>query len=503
MRRAASTPPAAAADPGSARALAHLSPGGLGLVTSRAFRFPPHVELIDREVTEAVARADARLREGTWSGPEILLVEVPPRHGKSTEISEHTPAWFLGRYPDRRVALCSYQGEFAATWGLKARALLEEYGHRLYGVKVDPNSRSSKRWGIQGRKGGMVTTGVGGPLTGQGAHLLIVDDPVKNAEEAMSDTIREKHKEWWRSTARTRVEPGGVVVVLMTRWHDDDLGGFLLKESKAGGDPVREIRLPAIAEEGDPLGRKPGEALWPERFSREALDKLKKALGAYWFAAMFQGTPTPDEGGIFNRKDFRYFRVEGDQVVLETKSGEKRWGIQWCRKFQTVDWATSEKETADYTVVTECWVTPENELLIRNVTRDRIPGPDQPAFYKNHNQGLPTKVEGTGAYGSHIVKSLLHEGLPIEPVYPDSDKVTRAAAAGALYRGERVFHLQGAEWLGDFEVELLAFPAGEHDDQVDTISYAARALPDLATTTLPKTDKRTRQHTAGLRTKQL
>jgi predicted phage terminase large subunit-like protein len=254
----------------------------------------------------------------------------------------------------------------------------------------------------------------------------------------------------------------------------------MLKEAEDGGDPVREIRLPALAEKDDPLGREVGEALWSERYSREYLEHTRKVLGAYWFSAMYQGKPVPDEGGIFNRRDFRFFDVDepGGVVTLRQKNGDElAVGLDWLRKFQVVDLAASEKQTADYTVMAEIWVTPENDMLIRDVVRDRIAVPDQPEFFRAHHKGGPVAFESIG-YQAGMIQTMLRRGFPARPVYPDKDKVTRAGAAGAMYRAGKVYHLAGAEWLGDFEAELLAFPAGEHDDQVDAIAYAAR---DVAT----------------------
>ncbi|HEY0391050.1 MAG TPA: phage terminase large subunit [Solirubrobacterales bacterium] len=473
--------------------LARASPAGLAIAVDerladqgavRRYAFPPHIRLIDREIMEAVARAHERQRRAAAGKevddrPEILLIELGPRHGKSTEVSEYTPAWFIGTFPERHVILCSYEADFASSWGLKARSLLEEHGPDLYGVKLDASSRAAKRWGLEGHRGGMVTAGVGGPITGKGAHLLIIDDPIKNAEQAMSEVIREKHWEWWLSTARTRLEPGAVVIVLLTRWHQDDIAGRMLAASDDGGDPVREIRLPALALDDDPLGREPGEALWPERYSADWLEHTRKVLGPYWFTAMYQGSPTPDEGGIFARKYFHYFTIDGDLVTLHRPGGEvESFGLDYCRKVQYVDLAASEKQTADYTVMTEVWVTPKRDLLVRNVIRDRIAGPEQPEFFEDHHAGGAVKVESIG-YQSTLIQEMLRRGFPAEPVFPDKDKVTRASAAGALYRGGKVYHLRGAEWLGDLEAEMLAFPAGEHDDQVDTIAYAARDLPNV------------------------
>ncbi len=222
--------------------LARAGPAALGLLADSRFALPPHLELIDEQVVEAVWRAGKRAR------PEILLISAPPRHGKSTLVSEYLPAWFLGTFPERRVILTSYEADFAASWGAKTRGLLEAHGRSLYGIRVDERSRSAARWDLARKQGGVITPGVGGPITGRGAHLLVIDDPIKNAEQSQSPTIRAKQWDWWLSTARTRLEPGAVVVVVMTRWHQGDLGGKLLQASQEGGDPVREIRFPALAE---------------------------------------------------------------------------------------------------------------------------------------------------------------------------------------------------------------------------------------------------------------
>lgn len=479
--------------------LAQVSPAGLALTTDRAFQLSPHLELIDAELVEAIARTQQERRDR----PEILLVAVPPRHGKSTLISHYAPAWFLGIFPERRVMLASYEADFAASWGMRARDVLAEHGQALYGVKLSPASKAAKRWDLKGRKGGMVSAGVGGAITGKGAHLLIIDDPLKNAEQAMSETIRSKQWDWWLATTRSRLEPGAVVVVLMTRWHEADLGGRLLQAAADGGDPVREICLPALAGEGDRLGRGPGEALWPQRYPRAYLEHTREVLGAYWFSAMYQGSPTPEAGGIFRRGDFRYFELgeDGEHALLRQPDGSKRAvGLDWCTKVTYVDLAVSEKETADYTVATQFLVTNERDLLVAEVYRDRIPGPDQAEFLANHYIGT-LKVEQIG-YQASLIQALRRRGLPVSPVHPDKDKVTRAAAAGALYRGGKIYHRAGAAWLADFERELLAFPAGQHDDQVDTVSYAARDLPNLGPRAL-RPQGRGRTIMGGLMTREL
>jgi len=167
------------------------------------------------------------------TGARVLLIEAPPRHGKSEFISKYFPAWYLGMYPENRVMLTSYEANFARSWGRKARNVLDEFGKDWFNVTVSTEQKSAVDWETN-HGGGMVTAGVGGALTGRGANLLIIDDPIKNAEEAISETIRDKQWDWWQSTASTRLEPGGIVVVMATRWHKDDLIGKLLPAAESG-----------------------------------------------------------------------------------------------------------------------------------------------------------------------------------------------------------------------------------------------------------------------------
>ena len=199
---------------------------------------------------------------------KILIIEAPPRHGKSELISRYLPAWFLGCWPEKKIILATYGAGFSATWGRKAKYTVQEFGH-LFGVKINPDKESAADWETT-EGGGMVSVGVGGPLMGRGADLMIVDDPLKSAEEAISENTRQAQWDWWQSTASTRLEPGGVVIVIMQRWHRNDLAGRLIDESGHGGIPVRRLTLRAIAEHDDQIGREIGEPLWPTRYNKEA-----------------------------------------------------------------------------------------------------------------------------------------------------------------------------------------------------------------------------------------
>lgn len=411
--------------------------------------------------------------EGVLNGSiKHLMVFMPPRHGKSEYISKYFPAFFLGTHPDKRVILSSYEADFAAGWGYKVRNILQEYGPKLFGVQISGQSAARDRWELQGHQGGMMTAGVGGAITGKGADLLIIDDPVKNAEEAQSKTYREKTYDWYRSTAYTRLEPGGAVIIIQTRWHEDDLSGRLLKEEP---EKWTVISLPAIAEEGDALGREPGTALFPSRYDVEALQEIKRTLGPYWFNALYQQRPQEDTGSIFKRQFFKYATLTGDLLDL---GGEKKFILPMCRIFQTCDPAASTKTTADYFVLGTWAQTPNNDLVLLDILRTRLEGPDQVNLFKQqYARWKPAfqAVESAGV-GKTLYQMLVREGLPIKELKADTDKLTRALPAAARMEAGTIYFIQGASWLHEFEEELLSFPNGAHDDQVDVLSYACKII---------------------------
>ena len=403
--------------------------------------------------------------------------------------------------------LTSYEADFAASWGRKARLVLEQHGEPLFGVRIAARSAAASAWDIEGHSGGMVTAGVGGPLTGKGAHLLIIDDPVKNHEQAHSELLREKAWDWWRSTARTRLQRPGAVVLVMTRWHEDDLAGRLLRD---GSDDWTLLELPALADPDDALERAPGQALCPGLGFDEAwLHDTRAELGSYWFSALYQQHPRPPEGMLFKRRDFRYWRDQPDDelYLLERDDGSPHpVGKDWCTHFQTVDVAASEKHSADYTVITSWAVTPDHDLLLLDRERQRFEALDVGGLIeRNYRRQARTPsfigIEEFG-YGLTVVQELGRKGLPIRRLRPDRDKVSRALVAVARYEEHRVHHPRGAAWLDEWEAELLAFPNAAHDDQVDTAAYAARQLDSIP---IPHRRQRpTRQITfAGLKHKQL
>lgn len=399
---------------------------------------------------------------------------MPPRHGKSELISRYFPAWYLGNFPDRRVMLTSYEAQFASGWGRRAREVLEEYGPGVFGVDVRADSSAANRWDLVGHEGGMITAGVGGPITGRGADLLIIDDPIKNREEALSSVYRERHWEWWRSTARTRLQPGGAVVLVMTRWHEDDLAGRLLAEP---GDRWREIRLPALAWGPDELGREEGEALWPSQYDAADLAEIAEESGSYWWEAMYQQRPSPSEGGILERGWWRRYPAYGWPQLQHVA--------------QSWDMAFKDTKGTSY-VVGQVWGTDLAARYLLCQVRARL------SFTKTLGavEALTGWV-GEQGFGSHrilveekangaaVIDSLRRKIGGLIPVMPDGSKEARAHAVSPLIESGNVHIPEGLipapagfepTPTDVFVEEAAAFPNGANDDQVDAMTQALSRL---------------------------
>lgn len=431
-----------------------------------------HLQLLNDRLMDLVEGRSSR-----------LIVTMPPRHGKSLLCSLYFPAWFLNKYPDRRVILCSYGDDFASEWGRKVRDLIKGHQEEL-AITVNEASKAADRWDVQGHKGGMKTAGVGGQITGRGAHLMIIDDPVKDAAEAHSATIREQKWDWWRTTAHTRLEPGAVVVVIQTRWHEDDLTGRILKDHP---EDWEVINLPALAEENDPLGRQPGEALCPERYDENALGAIRTAVGNQAWSALYQQKPQPESGGFFKRPDFRYWRrneqSEGFTYLLDDPAqGTTLIPQQECWRFITMDLALTTRTTSDYTVAAVWDVAGYLDpapLILRHVHRERIEGAEHEQLVRNLWKTWQPSFIGIeeALHGSLVLAQARRDGIIVRPLkHRTKDKAFRAKDAALLCENHRVYFPKKATWLADWEHELLMFPSGTYDDQVDVLSYAAHEL---------------------------
>jgi predicted phage terminase large subunit-like protein len=483
---------------------------------------------VHRDICRRLERFSRDVAEG--KSPRLMLL-MPPRHGKSELVSRNFPAWHLGQHPDHEFIACSYNLSLAMDFSRKVKQII---GDPLYSpvfdTALDPNNQSTESWGVAGQRGGYVAAGIGGPITGKGAHCLVIDDPIKNAEEADSADTREKIWEWYLSTAYSRLAPGGGVLIIQTWWHDDDLSGRLQTMMKNGHDDqyvdqFEVIKYPAIAEADEWLNqttdlieyvhhdqdlslsynekgeatavsesrlkahvraldqevdttsmtllRVKGEALHTERYDLDKLLRIKAQNGGgRWWSALYQQNPVPADGAYFLKSQFQRSQPPS---------------LQKSYVYMAWDFAISEKKQSDYTVGT-VGLQDENDVL--HVV-DQVRFKSGNAFFivesilnlamKWHNATLMLGFEDGQIW--RAIEALLKKRMRERKFYPAivvlkpiTDKMARARPLqGRMQQGMVSFNTN-AEWFDPLRAEMLRFPAGAHDDQVDSLAWMAQMV---------------------------
>lgn len=425
---------------------------------SPTFGFYRHVDVL---VDRLQAVADGQVKR--------LMIFLPPRHTKSLLASRLFPAYFLRRHPDQWVGLASYGAELAEGFSREARAYFQAHGGTL-----DPASRATNRWNTTAG-GGMWAVGVGGSATGRGYSLGIVDDPVKDAQEADSPTYRQRARDWWDSVFSTRAEPDAAQVVIQTRWHLDDLSGFLLETESTTERPEawHVVDLPAIAGEQalalppsctvEPDWRQPGEPLCPERFPLDRLETIRASTASRWWQALYQQRPTLAGGAIFVREWLRYY--DPAQVL---QGG-------WTRLLASIDCTFKEAASSDFVALTIWGQRPEGLYLLDVIHR------------RMGFTGTVTAIQGAwdrwhfaellvedAANGPAVIDTLKRTaaGYSIRAVRPLGGKAARANAAAPQFEQGRIWLPHAAPWLQTYVDQLLAFPSAAHDDLVDSTTQA-------------------------------
>ena len=441
---------------------------------------------------------------GGQEGIGRLMVFMPPRHGKSELVSVRFPAWFLGRNPDRRVILTSCTADLATGFSRQVRNIIRDNAYQcVFGQRsglprerqiiISDDSRAANAWDLAGHRGGLVAAGVGGSIVGRGAHLAIIDDPIKNRLEAESASVRDAIDEWYRSTLYTRLEEGAAVVLMHQRWHADDLAGRLLRRmiEERGADLWTVLSLPAIAEEwagwveidetvraaragwwkaADPLNRQPGEALWPERFPVATLERIRANVGGYEWDALYQQRPQRVEGALIRAYEIT---IIGSNEVPSGMRETRYW-----------DLAVSGRRGADYICGARVGRDANGRLYILDIAR--FPGPwvdARPKMIRTMLADPARVVQGIevagqqGGYYQELVRDPTLQGRSIEPINPRSmgNKVVRANIWASRI-SDGLVHMVRAPWNDDFIREAIAFPRGAHDDQVDAVSGAVHML---------------------------
>jgi predicted phage terminase large subunit-like protein len=391
-----------------------------------------------------------------------LAIITPPRHGKTTLGNVIAPVFALGRNPTETVITVSYGSELSETFGRRVRNILSDPAfHEVFpGCQLSPDSAAVYRFTtIAG--GEYNATGRGGPITGKGASLLILDDLIKDSSEANSDTVCRGIIEWLQHVAFTRLTPNGRVLAIATRWSERDPMGWILQQQ---GWTV--LHLPAFAESAaDPLGREIGEALWPSHYPVEALEAIRADVGGRVFQTLYQGNVSASQGTIFKRDWFRHYQQPPES---------------FSRIIQSWDTAFKAGATNDYSVCATFGET-QNGFYLLALYRAKVEFPElkrQVAQQADFWRPSEILVEDKASGQSLIQELKLATSYPVIPVKIDRDKETRASAVTGYFEAGRILFPEGAVWLADLEDELASFPGGLHDDCVDAISQALNRLRD-------------------------
>lgn len=427
--------------------LEYLSLLYLGRILEPHWQSPPHVRYLTKATREAILAGGAR-----------LVVNLPPRHGKSLLICRLLPAWYALHRPRAQIVIATHTLNLAREHGIVIREYLRHLEARLKLPLLDKDLQSSER--IRTAQGGYIyCVGVGGALVGRGADLAIVDDPYPNLAAAYSKKERENVEKWFEGTLYTRLQGGRNCIVVQQRWHRRDLAGTLLAKGWHG------VVLPAEAREGDPLGRPVGQPLWAEKFPSEVLANIRQQIGGTLYQAMYQQSPEADEGNLFKAHHFQWrYDAPPEPHALRLLS---------------IDTATSEKEHADYTAIL-AWAYDGRQVSLLDILRLRV---EYPAL-------VGALAQLTAQYQPHYVliedsnngRALL-QSLKREPkdytllgVAPTGSKYLRALTCVKWFENAQVLLPPTHALLSEYIGELMDFPTGAHDDFVDATSLALNWL---------------------------
>jgi predicted phage terminase large subunit-like protein len=410
----------------------------------------PHQLLVDKYLNR-VTRGECKR----------LMIFMPPRHTKTEKVTVRYPAWRLEKNPELRIILGAYNQDVANRFSRKMRRVVETR------MNLARDLKSVKEWEVP-QGGGLRAAGVKGSVTSYGADLLVIDDPVKSRAEAESKVYRKRCIDWYTDDLYSRLEPNAAIILTMTRWHPEDLAGWLLKEADNGGEQWEVLSLPALAEANDPLGREVGEPLCPARYDEEALLRIKSVRSAQSWASLYQQQPIATEGAVF---DVDWF------TRIESRAPE---GLRWARYW---DLAVSTKTSADYTCSAAVALAKDGTLYIRDMIRGRWEWPDARRKIIEIMKREPRTRHGVeeALHGMAAVQELRRErsivNVPFRGVRVTKDKLSRALSWSERAEEGKVVLIEGP-WIKTFLDEAAVF-TGEgdtHDDQIDSVSGGVEML---------------------------
>lgn len=462
------------------------------LIAFTKFTMPHPSDLEDTDISRYIPATHHKLiaekLEAVERGDILrLIITIPPRHGKTELTSDRFTSWFLGRDPYREVMLATYNQTFAEDRGRKIRDIMQtpEYAQVFPDAVLKKDSKASDRLGLTA--GGLAFfLGVGGSATGRGADLFTIDDPFKNREDAESAVNRDAVWSWFTSSAFTRLLPGGRMIIILTRWHEDDIVGRIQNPDYVDPEEAATweiFTLPAIANDNDELGRVKGEALWPERYPVKTLESIRRTIGPRDWSALYQQSPTPDDGQYFLREMFKPYQP--DELPEE------------LNKYGASDHALGTKQQNDASVLGCVGTDKDNNIWITpDVAWGRLP-PEQAveAFLDQLKRHKPIFWWAEKGHISQSIGPFLRERMREEEIYgaieektPTKDKLTRARGimARAALRPIRVPAFM--PWWPDALEQLLKFPNGKHDDFVDWLAWIGIGLDGISSATVHRID---------------
>lgn len=403
---------------------------------------------------------------------EIMIINTPPQHGKSTTITQTLPSWYLMKHPDDNVIQVSYGDDLAERFGKRNLEKIKQHGH-LFGVEIDPKKATSKEFEILNHSGRMISKGIGSGITGHSGHLIIIDDPIKNREQADSERIRNSIWDEFTDSILSRTQAGTKIILIMTRWHEDDLAGRILEEMP---DVTTYINYECECEsDDDPLGRRKrteeedGEALCPEiGKGQEWLKEFKKThiteAGRRSWEALYQGHPTIQEGNLLKKSWWQYYKAE-DYV-----EGRLKFDVMAA----SLDATFKDGEKNDY-VALEVWGRIENRFYLVDLVNEHLNFSDTVRklrlFLAKYPRLGAIYIEDK-ANGPAIINHLRHEVAGMIPVSPDASKEARVNSVSPLIEAGNVYLPEDRKFTHKFIEQCAKFPNDKHDDMVDSMSMA-------------------------------
>jgi predicted phage terminase large subunit-like protein len=413
---------------------------------------------------EAVARGEI----------DRLALFLPPGSAKSTYASVLFPPWYLAHGSHRSIIAASHTAELAERWGRKVRNVVAEH-EPLLGFGVSGDNKAAGRWETTD-EGEYYAAGVGGSITGRRADLAIIDDPIRSREDADSKLVRDKQWDWYKFDLGTRLKPDAAVILIQTRWHEDDLAGRLLAEE---GDRWRVVSLPMEAELTDPLGRHPGEALWPEWFTDQMRADAKRDTRLW--SALYQQRPTPEDGDYFKAEWFRSASLPP---------------LDQMRIYGGSDYAVTA-DGGDYTVHAVVGIDPDGRMHLLDIWRKQAASDEwveawcdlvckwKPMGWAEEQGQIKA---GVGPFLEKRARE--RQAYCFREQFPTrGDKAVRAQSIRGRMAMEGLFIRPDAPWKAEFISECLRFPAGVHDDQVDALGLIGQLLDQMLSGEVPKAPK--------------